>query len=68
MIFRIEIEQEEDGRWLADIPELPGVMLYGRTPEDARTTVQALALRVLAERIESEETPPEWVGVTFDAA
>ncbi|MEM9156768.1 MAG: type II toxin-antitoxin system HicB family antitoxin [Cyanobacteria bacterium P01_F01_bin.33] len=68
MIFQIEIEQEEDGRWLADIPELPGVMLYGQTPDDARTKVQALALRVLAERIESGETPPELVSVTFDAA
>ena len=53
MIFKIEIEQEEDGRWLADIPELSGVMLYGKTPEEAKTRVQALALRVIAERLEN---------------
>ncbi len=68
MTFDIEIEQEEDGRWLAEIPKLSGVMLYGQTPEEARSKVQALALRVLAERIESGETQPEWVSVTFCAA
>ncbi|PZD74047.1 hypothetical protein C1752_01590 [Acaryochloris thomasi RCC1774] len=68
MIFDIEIEQEEDGRWIAEIPELSGVMLYGQTPEEARAKVQALALRVLAERIESGETQPELVSVTFNAA
>lgn len=67
MIFEIEVEQEEDGRWIAEIPELPGVMLYGQTPEEAKTKVQALALRVLAERIESGETQPELVSVTFNA-
>ncbi|AOY80612.1 type II toxin-antitoxin system HicB family antitoxin [Moorena producens JHB] len=50
MIFKIEVEQEEDGRWLAEIPELSGVMLYGQTLEEALTKVQALALRVIAER------------------
>ncbi|MGC1310254.1 MAG: type II toxin-antitoxin system HicB family antitoxin [Phormidesmis sp.] len=68
MIFGIEIEQEEDGRWIAEIPALPGVMLYGETSEEARAKVQALALRVIAERIESGETPPELVSVTFSAA
>ncbi len=52
MIFKIEIEQEEDGRWLAEIPELSGVMLYGKTPEEAKIRVQALALRIIAERLE----------------
>jgi predicted RNase H-like HicB family nuclease len=52
MIFEIEVEQEEDGRWLAEIPELPGVMLYGSTPEEAKAKVQALALRVIAKGIE----------------
>ncbi len=68
MIFDIEIEQEEDGRWIAEIPELPGVMLYGDTPQEAKTKVQALALRVIAERIESGEPQPELVSVTFSAA
>ncbi|NEO95829.1 MAG: type II toxin-antitoxin system HicB family antitoxin [Moorea sp. SIO3G5] len=53
MIFKIEVELEEDGRWLAEIPELSGVMLYGQTLEEALTKVQALALRVIAERLES---------------
>jgi predicted RNase H-like HicB family nuclease len=68
MIFDIEIEQEEDGRWIAEIPDLPGVMLYGKTPEEAKFKVQALALRVIAERIENGETQPELVSVTFNAA
>jgi len=48
--FEIEFEQENDGRWLADIPSLPGVMAYGSTKEDAEVNVTALALRVLADR------------------
>ena len=51
MTFRIEIEQEEDGRWIAEIAELPGVMAYGSTLKEAKVKVQALALRVLAERL-----------------
>ena len=50
MKFAIELEQEEDGRWAAEVPDLPGVMTYGQTREDAIARVQALALRVLAER------------------
>ena len=52
MNFKIEIEQEEDGRWIAEVGDLPGVMTYGANPEDAKCKVQALALRVLAERLE----------------
>ena len=52
MRFRIEIEQEEDGRWIAEVIELAGVMTYGKSPEEATAKVQALALRVLAERLE----------------
>ena len=55
MIFSIETEQEEDGRWIAEVLELPGVIVYGTTPEDAKAKVQALALRVLAERLEHGE-------------
>jgi predicted RNase H-like HicB family nuclease len=49
--FIVEIEKEEDGRWLADIPSLPGVMAYGVTRDEASARVQALALRVLADSL-----------------
>jgi predicted RNase H-like HicB family nuclease len=55
MTFTIEHEQEEDGRWLAEILELPGVLAYGDTPLQAVSRVQALALRVLDDRIEQGE-------------
>jgi len=57
--MNIEIEQDEDGRWIADIPELPGVMTYGATKEEAVAQVEALALRVFADRLEHGETSPE---------
>ena len=57
--MRIEIEQEDDGRWLTEIPELPGVMVYGTSREEAVARVKALALRVLADRLEHGETIPE---------
>ena len=50
--FQIETEREADGRWIAEIPNLPGVMVYGKTKQDAVRSVRALALRVLADRIE----------------
>ena len=56
--FKVEFEQEEDGRWLADIPELPGVMAYGPTKRDAEVAAVALALRVLADRTEQRKKPP----------
>ena len=56
--FKVDFEQEEDGRWLADIPELPGVMAYGPTKRDAEVAVVALALRVLADRTEQRKKPP----------
>lgn len=55
MTFVIELEQETDGRWIADIPQLPGCLVYGQSPEDAARRVKALALRVLAERLETEQ-------------
>ena len=55
----IEIDQEEDGRWIAEVPAIPGVMAYGQTQEDAVAQVKALALRVLADRLENGETVPE---------
>ena len=57
--MRIEIEQEEDGRWIAEVPDLPGVMSYGATREQAVSKVEALALRVIADRIDHGETIPE---------
>jgi predicted RNase H-like HicB family nuclease len=59
MWLNIETELEADGRWLADIPTLPGVMAYGKTPEQAILKVQTLALRVLADRLEQGLEPGE---------
>ncbi|MCX5809773.1 MAG: type II toxin-antitoxin system HicB family antitoxin [Proteobacteria bacterium] len=57
--MKIEIEREEDGRWIAEIPELPGVMVYGDTRNQAISKAEALALRVMADRLEQEEEIPE---------
>jgi predicted RNase H-like HicB family nuclease len=66
--FMIELEREADGRWLAEVPDLPGVMCYGADRDEAVARVQALALRVIAERLEHREAPSEFVNVTFQAA
>jgi len=63
MHFTIEHEQEEDGRWLAEVPELPGVLAYGATAQEAMAKAQALALRVLAERLEHNETGPQSISI-----
>ena len=68
MTFKVEIEQEADGRWLAEVVELPGVLAYGATPDEARAKVQALALRVLADRLEHGEAGPDLVNISFAAA
>ena len=68
MTFQIELEEEADGRWLAEVATLPGVMTYGVTQTDAVAKVQALALRVLAERLEHGEAVSELLTVTFQAA
>jgi predicted RNase H-like HicB family nuclease len=68
MTLQIELEQEADGRWIAEVPTLPGVQTYGVTRTDAVAKVQALALRVLAERLEHGEAVPEFLSVTFQAA
>jgi predicted RNase H-like HicB family nuclease len=57
-MLRIEIEREEDGRWLGEVPELPGVLVYAATQAEARTKVQALALHVIADRLEHGEAVP----------
>jgi len=58
-MFKVEIEQESDGRWIAEVPELPGVLVYGASRQEAVTRAQALALRVLAERLEHGEELPQ---------
>jgi predicted RNase H-like HicB family nuclease len=55
----VETEREDDGRWIAEIPELPGVMTYGNTREEAISKAKALALRVMADRLEHGEEIPE---------
>jgi predicted RNase H-like HicB family nuclease len=68
MKLLIELDREEDGRWIAEVPELAGVLAYGQTREDALARVQALALRVIAERLEHGEASPELLSVSFRAA
>jgi len=60
---KIEIEHEVDGRWMAEVPDLPGVMAYGMTRIDAIAKVEALALRVIADRLEHGEKIPELEGM-----
>jgi predicted RNase H-like HicB family nuclease len=66
--FKVEIEQEDDGRWLAEVVDLPGVLAYGDTQQAALARVQALALRVIAERLEHGETAPDLLSISFNAA
>jgi predicted RNase H-like HicB family nuclease len=66
--FKVEIEQEDDGRWLAEVAELPGVLAYGDTQQTALSRVQALALRVIAERLEHGEAGPDLLSISFNAA
>lgn len=64
----VEIDREEDGRWIAEVAAIPGVLAYGETRETALTSAEALALRVLAERLEHGEYAPEAFSVSFRAA
>ena len=66
--YTIETEREDDGRWIAEVLELPGTLAYGATPEQARARAQALALRVLADRLEHDEADAELGPITFAAA
>jgi predicted RNase H-like HicB family nuclease len=68
MRFKVEVEQEEDGRWIAEVVELLGVMAYGLTPKEATAKVQALALRVVADRLEHGEAGPDLPSISFAAA
>lgn len=69
MIFKIEVEQESDGRWIAEVADLPGVLAYGSTAAEAKARVQALALRVVADRLEHGEEDPDYLAsISFAAA
>ena len=68
MFLTLEIEREDDGRWLAEVPDLPGVVAYGGSRDEAIARVEALALRVLADRLEHGEAGPDLGSVSFRAA
>lgn len=68
MNFSIEYEEEEDGRWLAEVLELPGVLVYGKTCQEAIAKAEALALRVMADRLDHGETLPAPLSISFAAA
>ena len=68
MKFTIEHEREEDGRWLAEVPELPGVLAYGTTADEAMAKAEVLALRVIAERLENNEAKPQSISIGIAAA
>ena len=65
MAFRIEVEREDDGRWLAEIADLPGVLAYGLSEREATDKAKALALRVIADRIEHGEAAPDMISAVF---
>ena len=67
MNFTIEAEMEEDGRWLADVPQLPGALAYGATRNEAMSRAQVLALRVIAERLEHDEVSPQPINISIPA-
>ena len=67
-MLKIEIDRELDGRWIAEVPSVPGVLVYGLDEADARAKATALALRVLADRIEHGEPLPEGLAALFQAA
>lgn len=58
-MYKVETEQETDGRWIAEVPELPSVLVYGASRDEAVRKAQALSLRVLAERLEHGEDLPQ---------
>jgi predicted RNase H-like HicB family nuclease len=68
MDFTLEFDREEDGRWIAEVLELPGVLVYGVSRLEAKSKAEALALRVLADRLDNGEELPEPLSVHFQAA
>ena len=67
MNLRIELEQEDDGRWIAEVPQLPGVLANGATADDAAAKAEILALRVMAERLEQGESKPVEISISLAA-
>jgi len=65
MHYTIECEQEQDGRWIAEVPDLPGVLVYGASAEAAMASAEVLALRVLAERLEHGESEATDISITI---
>ena len=68
MNFSIECEEEVDGRWIAEVPQLPGVLCYGKTADDAMAKAEVLVLRALAERLEHGESRPVAINITLPLA
>jgi predicted RNase H-like HicB family nuclease len=68
MTFRVETEREVDGRWIAEVIDLPGALAYGPSEAEACARAQALALRVVADRLENGETDPSLLKISFLAA
>ena len=68
MVLTVELEQEADGRWIAEVVELPGVLAYGPSAQEAIARAKALALRVVADRLEHGEAGPELQDISFKAA
>ena len=68
MNFTIECEEEVDRRWLAEVPQLPGVLCYGKTPDEAMAKAEILALRTLAERLEHGESRPVDISISVPLA
>lgn len=66
--MNLTLECEEDGRWLAEVPELPGVMAYGASADEAMRKAETLALRVIADRLENQEMKPLAITITTRAA
>jgi predicted RNase H-like HicB family nuclease len=68
MVPTIELDQEEDGRWIAEVVDIPGALAYGATREQAKAKAQAIALRVLADQLEHGETTGDLSNISFAAA
>jgi predicted RNase H-like HicB family nuclease len=68
MVLTIEVDREEDGRWIAEVVDIPGALAYGVTSEQAKAKAQAIALRVLADQLEHGETKGDLSNISFAAA
>ena len=68
MILTIELDQEDDGRWIAEVVDIPGALAYGASPDQAKAKAKAIALRVLADRLEHGEATGDLSSISFAAA